>query len=125
MPLEQLNGFKRTNECQALPPELIVSSSLQEAVKDYFLETGTTQAVDAIVVRARDSKVSEEAEFVRGQWAPGSDDDPENFPCVCGMEVVFTTKSDWRLKEWKTVLRSGLRRRKSGFKRQASPSLQP
>ena len=29
--IEQLNGFKRTNECQALPPELIVSSSLQEA----------------------------------------------------------------------------------------------
>ena len=75
LPLEELYGFKRTNECQALPPELIVSSSLQETVKDYFLETGTTQAVDAIDVRARDSEVSEEAEFVRGQWAPGYDND--------------------------------------------------
>ena len=77
-----LNGFKRTNEYQALLTELIVSSYLQETLRDYFLENGTTQAVDAIDVRARVSEVSEKAEFVRGQWIPGADDDPEKFPRV-------------------------------------------
>ena len=76
LPLVLFNRSKRTNEYKALPPELIVSSSLEETIRDYFLETGTTQAVASIDVRAQVSGVAEKAGFVPAQWILGSDNDP-------------------------------------------------
>lgn len=81
LPLGQINGCKPTNEYKAPPPpEVIVSSPLQQTVRDYFLETGTTEAVETIDVRARVSGVLVEADFVPGQWILGADDDPADFP---------------------------------------------
>ena len=84
LPLEQFNGSKRTNEYKALPPELIVSSSLEETIRDYFLEIGITQAVDAIDVRAHVSGVAEKAEFVPLQWIRGSANDLAYFHACTG-----------------------------------------
>lgn len=84
LPLEQFNGSKRTNEYKALPPELIVSSSLEETIRDYFLEIGITRAVDAIDVRAHVSGVAEKAEFVPLQWILGSDNDLAYFHACTG-----------------------------------------
>ncbi|MEC8779027.1 MAG: hypothetical protein VXX28_08325, partial [Verrucomicrobiota bacterium] len=76
--------FKRTNEYKALPPELIVSSSLEEKIRGYFLEIGITQVVDAIDVRAHVSGVAEKAEFVPLQWILGSDNDLAYFHACTG-----------------------------------------
>jgi RND family efflux transporter MFP subunit len=81
-PMAQLPGCNtEKNAYQAPPPpEVIVSAPLKQTVSDYFLETGTTEAVETVDLRARVSGVLETATFSPGQWILGEDDDPADYP---------------------------------------------
>lgn len=81
-PMAQLPGCNtEKNAYQAPPPpEVIVSAPLKQTVSDYFLETGTTEAVETVDLRARVSGVLETANFSPGQWILGEDDDPADYP---------------------------------------------
>ena len=82
LPMGQLSGCNaEKNQYQPPPPpEVIVSAPLKQTVSDYFLETGTTEAVDTVELRARVSGILETTSFSPGQWILGEDDDPADYP---------------------------------------------
>jgi RND family efflux transporter MFP subunit len=82
LPMGQLSGCNAEKNAYQPPPppEVIVAVPLKQTVSDYFLETGTTEAVETVDLRARVSGILETADFVPGQWILADNDDPADYP---------------------------------------------
>jgi RND family efflux transporter MFP subunit len=71
-------GCAQPNEYQEPPPPTVtVAQPLRKTVTKYLEETGTTEAVKIVEIRARVRGILEQVNFEPGQQVRGPEDDPE------------------------------------------------